>query len=203
MFLFFLVAALIAGAVFLALNAHRRVEGLALVDNANGAMVLEGWAILAELSVIAGILATAVFLLALAIGFAASDLHIRLALHRHRDWLDRTYRDRQLGIARDDRLSLERKLAATERQLVAVKGQRAEFRRSLRTATRERDRMRRAINAERNRADGAALALRDLLHKSGASDAPAGHPPQPAPTRDRSRAPPPSGLRQPNRSTPR
>ena len=140
MFVFCLVVALIAGAVLLALNAHERVDGLLLVDKATGATVLEGWTILAQHSVVAGILATVVFLLALAIGLSASELHIRLALHRHREWLDRTYRDRQLGIARDDCLRLEKQLADTQQQLAAVKGQRAKFRRSLRQVTRERDR---------------------------------------------------------------
>ena len=140
MFVFLLIVALIAGAVLLALNAHERVEGLLLYDKASGATVLEGWSILAQHSAIAGILATVVFLLALAIGLCISELHIRLALHRHREWLDRTYRDRELGIARDDSRRLEKQLADTQRQLVAVKGQRAKFRRSLRQVTRERDR---------------------------------------------------------------
>ena len=64
MFVLFLVAALIAGAILLALNARERVEGLVLFDKATGATVLEGWSILAQHSVIAGILATVVFLLA-------------------------------------------------------------------------------------------------------------------------------------------
>lgn len=144
MFVFCLVLALIVGAGLLAMNAHGRVEGLELVDSASGAIVLEGWAILAQHSVIAGILATVVFLLAFAIGLSASELHIRIALHRHRESLDRTYRDRQLGIARDDCVSLEKQLTDTQRQLVAVKGQRAEFRRSLRRATRKRERALRA-----------------------------------------------------------
>ena len=139
MFVFFVVVALIARAVLLVLNARARVEGLVVVDNATGAIVLEGWAIVAEQSVIADILATAVFLLALAIGLSASELHIRIALHRRREWLDRNYRDRQLGIARDDCLRLEKQLADTERRLVAARRKRAELRRSLRRATRERD----------------------------------------------------------------
>ena len=77
MFILFLVIALIAGAVLLALNAHERVEGLVLVDWATDAVVLEGWDILLQHSVIVGILATVVFLVALAIGFSASELHIR------------------------------------------------------------------------------------------------------------------------------
>ena len=144
MFVLFLVAALIAGAVLLALNARERIEGLVLVDNATGAVIHDGWSILAQHSVIAGILATVMFLLALAIGLCASELHIRLALYRHREWLDRTSRDDQLGIARDDCRRLEKQLADTQRQLVAVKGQRADFRRSLRRITRERDRALRA-----------------------------------------------------------
>ena len=153
MFVFFLIVAVIGGAVLLALNARERVEGLLLYDRATGATVLEGWSILAQHSVIAGILATVVFLLALAIGLCISDLHIRLALHRHKEWLDRTYRDRQLGIARDDRLRFEKQLADTQRRLVAVKGQRAKLRRSLRQITRERDR---ALKAA-----GEAAAARD------------------------------------------
>ena len=77
MFVLFLIIALIAGAVLLALNARERVEGLLLLDKATGATFLEGWAILAQHSVIVGILATVVFLLALAIGLSTSELHIR------------------------------------------------------------------------------------------------------------------------------
>ncbi len=203
MFVFFLVVALIAGAVLLALDAHERIEGLVLVDKATGATVLEDWSILVQHSVIVGILATVLLLLALAIGLFASQTPIRLALRHHREWLDRTYGDHQLGIARDECMRLDKELAATQRQLVAVKGQRAGIRRSLRTATRERDRMRRATNAERSRADGAALALRDLLHRPGAGGASAGGLPQPAPgpRRKRSRAPPRSGSRRSGRDT--
>ena len=204
MFVFCVIVALIAGAILLALDAHGRVNGLVLVDRATDDVVLEGWAILVQHSVIVGILAAVLFLLALAIGLIVSETHIRIALRRHREWLDRTYSDRQLGIARDECVRLDKELAATQRQLVTVKGQRAEFRRSLRTATRERDRMRRAIDAERTRADGAALALRDLLHKAGAGHAPARGPPQspppPASARKRGRAPP-SGLRRSRRDT--
>ena len=156
MFVLCLVLALIAGAVLLALNAHERVEGLVLVDKATGAIVLEGWAILAQHAVITGILATVVFLLALAIGLSASELHIRLALHRRREWLDRKHGDRQLGIGRDDCLRLEKQLADTERRLVAARRRRAEFRRSLRRATRERDRALRADAPRSTAAENAA-----------------------------------------------
>ena len=139
MFILFLVIALIAGAVLLALDARERVEGLLLYDG-TGVRVLEGWDILLQHSVIVGILATVVFLVALAIGFAASELHIQLALRIRREWLDRKYRDDQLGVARDDCKRLQRQLEDVQRQLVAVKGQRAEFRRKLRKVTRERDR---------------------------------------------------------------
>ena len=132
MFILFLVIALIAGAVLLALNAHERVEGLVLVDWATDAVVLEGWDILLQHSVVVGILATVVFLVALAIGFSASELHIQLALRIRRQWLDRKYRD--------DCKRLQRQLEDAQRQLVAVKGQRADFRRKLRKVTRERDR---------------------------------------------------------------
>lgn len=140
MFILFLVIVLIAGAVLLALDAHERVERLVLVDWATDAVVLEGWDILLQHSVIVGILATVAFLLALAIGFAASELHIQLALRIRREWLDRKYRDDQLGVARDESRRLQRQLEDAQRQLVAVKGQRAEFRRQLRQVTRERDR---------------------------------------------------------------
>ena len=151
MFILFLVIALIAGAVLLALNARERVEGLVLVDNATGAVVLEGWDILIQHSVIVGILATVAFLLALAIGFSASELHIRLALRIRREWLDRKYRDDQLGVARDESHRLQRQLEDAQRQLVAVKGQRADFRRKLRQVTRERDRAMKAAKASRAR----------------------------------------------------
>jgi len=143
-FVLCLVAALIAGAVLLALNAHERVEGLLLYDG-TGARVLEGWDILRQHSVIVGILATVVFLLALAVGFSASELHIRLALRIRREWLDERYRDEELGVARDDCRELQRQLADARRQLAAVKGQRAEFRRKLRQVTRERDRAQKAV----------------------------------------------------------
>ena len=77
------------------------------------------------------------FLLALAIGFSASELHVRLALRIRREWLDRKYRD--------ESQRLQRQLEDTQRQLVAVKGQRAEFRRKLRNVTRERDRALKAV----------------------------------------------------------
>ena len=147
MFVLFLVAALIAGAVLLALNARERVAGLVLVDNATGSIVREGWSILAQHSAIAGILASAVFLLALVVGLCASELHIRLALRRRREWLDRRYRDDQLGVARDDCRRLKKQLADAQRRLVAVKGQRARFRRSRRQVTRERDRALKAAAA--------------------------------------------------------
>ena len=140
MFVLFLVVALIAGAVLLALNARERVEGLVLVDWATDAVVLEGWDILLQHSVIVGILATVVFLLALAIGFSASELHIRLALRIRRDWLDRKYRDDQLGVARDESRRLQRQLEDAQRHLVRVKAKRTELRRELRKVTRERDR---------------------------------------------------------------
>lgn len=151
MFALFLVAALIAGAVLLALNARERVEGLVLVDNATGAVILEGWSVLAQHSAIVGILATVVFLLALAIGLCTSELHIRTALRLRREWLDRRYRDDQLGVARDDCRRLQKQLADTQGQLVAVKGQRAKFRRSLRQVTRERDRAVKAAAAAMSR----------------------------------------------------
>ena len=144
MFVLFLVVALVAGAVLLALNARERIEGLALVDDATGAAVLEGWDILLQHSAVAGILAAVAFLLALAVGLSASELHIRLALRRRREWLDRRYRDDELGAARDGCRRLQRQLEDTRRQLAAVKGQRAEFRRQLRKVTRERDRARKA-----------------------------------------------------------
>ena len=116
MFVLFLIVALIAGAVLLALNARERVEGLLLFDEATGAAVLEGWSILAHHSVIAGILATVVFLLALAIGLSTSELHIRAALRLRREWLDRRYRDDQLGVARDDCRRLRKQLEDAQRQ---------------------------------------------------------------------------------------
>ncbi len=139
MFVLFLVVALITGAALLALNARERVESLVLIDRAD-AVALEGWAILVQHSVVAGILATVTFLLALAIGLSASELHIRLALRRRRERLDRTYRYDELDLACADRQRLEEELAATRRKLVAVKGQRGDFRRRLRQVTRERDR---------------------------------------------------------------
>lgn len=140
MFAFCLVLALATGAVLLALNARERVDGLVLVDRATGAVTFEGWAILLQQLAVAGILAAVVLLLALAIGLCASELHIRLALQRRRERLDRTCRDDQLRSLRSNCRRLEEQLADAQRRLVAVKGQRADFRRSLRRATRERDR---------------------------------------------------------------
>ena len=115
-----------------------------LVDKATGATSLEGWAILVQHSAIVGILATVVFLLALAVGLSTSELYIRIALRFRREWLDRGYRDDQLGVARDDCRRLQKQLADAQRRLVAVKCQRAKFRRSLRQVTRERDRAQKA-----------------------------------------------------------
>ena len=140
MFAFCLVLALATGAVLLALNARERVDGLVLVDRATGAVTFEGWAILLQHLAVAGILAAVVLLLALAIGLCASELHIRLALQRRRERLDRIHRDDQLRSLRSNCWRLEERLADAQRRLVAVKGQRADFRRSLRRATRERDR---------------------------------------------------------------
>ena len=166
MFVLFLIAALIAGAILLALNARERVEGLVLVDKATGAVIHEGWSILVQHSAIAGILAAVVFLLALAIGLCASELHIRLALRIRREWLGLRYRDDQLGVARDESQRLKKQLAAAQRRLVAVKGQRAKFRRSLRQVTRERDR---ALKAAAK-----AGAARD---PPGSAPSDGGHPP--------------------------
>ncbi|MYD98140.1 MAG: hypothetical protein F4X98_12265 [Gammaproteobacteria bacterium] len=134
-----------------------------LVDWATDAVVLEGWDILLQHSVILGILATVVFLFALAIGFSASELHIRLALRIRREWLEWKDRDDQLGVAHDESRRLQRQLEDAQRQLVAVKGQRANFRRKLRQVTRERDR---ALKA---------------LPKAPASPDPPGSAPQPRP----------------------
>ncbi|MCY4056678.1 MAG: hypothetical protein OXG44_01620 [Gammaproteobacteria bacterium] len=75
---------------------------------------------------------------------SASELHIRLALGIRREWLDRKYRDDQLRVAHDESQRLQRQLEDTQ-QLVAVKAQRAEFRRKLRNVTRERDRALKAV----------------------------------------------------------
>ena len=158
MFIFILIVALLTGAVLLALDAHERVEGLLLLDRYTGATVLEGWAILLQHSVIVGILATVVFLLALAIGLCTSELHIQAALRIRCELLERRYRDDQLGVARDDCRRLERQLADTQRQLVAVKGQRAKFRRTLRQVTRERDRALKAVAAHATSPDAPGSA---------------------------------------------
>lgn len=75
---------------------------------ATGAILLERWPIHAQQSVIVGVLATVMFLLALAIGLSASGLHIRLALRRRREWLDRTNRDEQLCAFVFDRFGTSR-----------------------------------------------------------------------------------------------
>lgn len=190
---FLLVLALIVGAVMLCLRTHRRLEQFVLVDVGTGSVFLRGWTIFVELSTVSGVLAAAVFLLAVAVGLGVSHLHIGLMLRRQRERLDRTYGDIELEHARGTCQHLEKQLAATEQRLKAVQGQRAEYRRSLRVAERERDRALRALVAERNRADGAALAVRDLLRKVNAHKARAGDQRHPAPAAQRRRRVPPRG----------
>lgn len=156
------------------------LQDFVLVDNATGPVFLRGWTILGELASASGVLAAAVVLLAVAVGIGASHLHVHLVLRRQQERFDPTYRDIELEHIRGARDHLEKQLAATEQRLKAVQSQRAEYRRSLRIAERERDRALRAAAAERTRADSASLAIRDLLRKLNAHNARSDDPRHPA-----------------------
>ena len=104
-----------------------------------------------------------VLVLALIVGFGVADLHGRFVIVRLRDRLGDNYSDHELNAARDGRRVAEKHLAKTRLRLKTERSQRARYRRSMRTAERERDRMLRAVAAERRRADGASLAVHNLL----------------------------------------
>ncbi|MDE0420743.1 MAG: hypothetical protein OXK76_07635 [Gammaproteobacteria bacterium] len=196
---FSLVVALIAGAVMLGLRVHERLRELLLVDLGTGvAVYFHGWEIPAEFAEISGVVAAAAVVLAIPLGLVAAFLHGRFVLKRQRERLRATFGHREIALAEADRARAERRLTAIRKRLKTERGQRARYRRSMRAAERDRDRLRKAVAAERRRADGAAFAVRQLLdeqsaHRSKSRDTPRGAA-SPATPRRR-RRPPPRGTR--------
>ena len=170
MFRVCLLVALVAAAVVLGPRLHERLQQVVLVDTGTDAVHIGVWEILLVFVWIAGVLAAVVLVLALIVGFGVADLHGRFVLDRQRKRLRDSYHDHELGAARDGRRVAEKQMAATRLRLKTERGQRARYRRSMRAAERERDRMLRAAAAERRRADGAALALRNLLERRSAHE---------------------------------
>ena len=188
-----LFAALLATAVVLGPRLYERLNDFVLVDIGTRTAHFGIWDILLAFAWIAGVLAAAVLILALIVGFTAADLYGRIVIERLRDRLRDDYSNHELNAARDGRRVAEKRLATTRVRLKTERGQRARYRRSMRAAERERDRMLRAVAAETRRADGAALAVRNLLegrsaHESAPRIAGSGLPAPGAPPR--SRAPP-------------
>ena len=165
-----LLVFLIAAAVVLGPRLHERLQELVLVDIGADTVHHGVWEILLAFAWIAGVLAAVVIVLALIVGFGVADLHGRFVIERLRDRLRDNYSDHELNAARDGRRVAEKHLAKTRLRLKTERGQRARYRRSLRAAERERDRMLSAVAAERRRADGAALAVRNLLEGRSAHE---------------------------------
>ena len=154
---------LIAAIVVLGPRLQDRLQKLTLVDSGANAVHVGVWEILGAFAWWTGILAAVVLVAALIVGFTAADLYGRFVIERLRDRLRHNYDNHELNAARDGRRVAEKQLAATRLRLKTERGQRARYRRSTRAAERERDRMLRAVAAETKRADGAALAVRNLL----------------------------------------
>ena len=158
-----LLVFLIAAAVVLGPRLYERLQQLTLIDTGTDSVYFGVWEILGAFAWLTGVLAAVVLVLALIVGFGVADLHGRFVIERLRERLSDNYSDHELNAARDGRRVAEKQLAKTRLRLKTERGQRARYRRSSRTAERERDRMLRAVAAERRRADGAALAVRNLL----------------------------------------
>lgn len=170
MFRIILLVILIAAAVVLGPRLHERLQELVLVDIGADTVHIGVWEILLAFAWIAGVLAAVVLVLALVVGFGAADLYGRFVIERLRDRLRDNYSNHELNAARDGRTVAEKQLAKTRLRLKTERGQRARYRRSMRAAERERDRMLRAAAAERRRANGAALAVRNLLEGRSAHE---------------------------------
>ena len=188
-----LFAALLATAVVLGPRLHERLNEFTLVDTGTNTVHTGVWEILLAFAWLTGVLTALVLVVALIVGFTAADLYGRIVIERLRDRLRDDYSNHELNAARDGRRVAEKRLATTRVRLKTERGQRARYRRSMRAAERERDRMLRAVAAERRRADGAALAVRNLLegrsaHESAPRIAGSGLPAPGVPPR--SRAPP-------------
>ena len=169
---------LIAAAFVLGPRLYERLQQLTLIDTGTDSVYFGVWEILGAFAWLTGILAAVVLVLALIVGFGAADLYGRFVIERLRERLRDNYDNHELNAARDGRRVAEQHLAKTRLRLKTERGQRARYRRSMRAAERERDRMLRAVAAERRRAAGAALAVRNLLEgRSAHESAPgiAGH----------------------------
>ena len=169
-----LAVILIAVIVVLGPRFHDRLQKLTLVDSGANAVHDGFWEILGAFAWWTGVLAAVVLVAALIVGFTAADLYGRFVIERLRDRLRDNYSDHELNAARDGRRVAEKQLAATRLRLKTERGQRARYRRSMRAAERERDRMLKAVAAETRRADGAALAVRNLLEGRSAHQCPPG-----------------------------
>ena len=159
---------LIAVIVVLGPRFHDRLQKLTLVDSGANAVHDGFWEILGAFAWWTGVLAAIVLIAAVIVGFTAADLYGRVVIERLRDRLRHNYDNHELNAARDGRRVAEKQLAATRLRLKNERGQRARYRRSMRAAKRERDRMLKTVAAETRRADGAALAVRNLLEGRGA-----------------------------------
>ncbi len=154
---------LIAAIVVLGPRLQDRLQKLTLVDSGANAVHVGVWEILGAFAWWTGVLAAVVLIAAIIVGFTAADLYGRVVIERLRDRLRHNYDNHELNAARDGRRVAEKQLAATRLRLKTERGQRARYRRSMRAAERERDRMLNAVAAETQRADGAALAVLNLL----------------------------------------
>ena len=185
-----LLVMLIAAAIVFGPRLHDRLQQFTLIDSGTGAVYVGIWEVLLEFAWVSGVLAAAVLVLALIVGFGVADLHGRFVLQRLEERLSDNYDNRELNRARDGRRVAEKQLAATRRRLKTERGQRAAYRRALRAAERERDRLRNAAFVERRRANGTALALQQLLHGRGAPGGRSGDPGPAPPAPPRLPSPP-------------
>ena len=161
---------LVAAIVVLGPRFHDRLQQLTLVDSGANAVHDGFWEILGAFAWWTGVLAALVLVVALIVGFTAADIYGRFVIKRLRDRLRDNYSNDELNTARDGRRVAEKQLAATRLRLKTERGQRARYRRSMRAAERECDRMLKAVAAETRRADGAALAVRNLLEGRSAHE---------------------------------
>ena len=143
---------MIATAIVLGPRLYERLQQLTLIDTGTDSVYFGVWEILGAFAWITGVLAAVVLVLALIVGFGAADLYGRFVIERLRERLRDNYDNHELNAARDGRRVAEQHLAKTRLRLKTERGQRARYRRSMRAAERERDRMLSAVAAERRRA---------------------------------------------------
>ena len=158
-----LLIILIAVIVVLGPRFHDRLMQLRLIDDGADVVHRGAWEILGAFAWWTGVLAAVVLIAAIIVGMVVADLYGRVVIERLRDRLRDNYSDHELNAARDGRRIAEKHLAATRLRLKTERGQRARYRRSMRAAERERDRMLKAVAAETRRADCAALAVHNRL----------------------------------------